>query len=347
MSNKFEGTPLRDDIWFKSHQALLLRVLETEDGRDLLCIPKDFPVITEIGEHYIKGTLDEDNDIYNFHTADKFANVIRHRWKEFGEYARKYYDNGDLTNIHLDGEQLLAATTYTFYPQPHPETVTVDGYAFHFESNASWASVIAGAGVNYNDNAATGWAVRGVNATTTDKYTTLLRSAFLFNTAPLGVEVEIASAKFSVDGISKVDQPSATPNIAVYASNPASNTAIVAGDFDSFGSTILSDIVTYAGFNDSGKNDFNLNAAGIAAINGGGISKLGLRNEEYDVGAVAPPWTSGSEWALSIKYAETTGTSEDPVLEIISAAVKRNRYNIGGKGDIVIRDSQTANDIRI
>lgn len=134
---------------------------------------------------------------------------------------------------------------------------------------------------------------------------------FLFNTTLAGT---ITAAVLSVRGYDKWDTNSFIPNVNIYSSSPASNTAIAAGDFDSFGSTAFATAITYAGFS-TGYNDFTFNSTGIAAINKSGISKFGARNASYDVAASAPTWASGGEAAMRIFYSEY-GSGYKPKLVI-------------------------------
>ena len=124
------------------------------------------------------------------------------------------------------------------------------------------------------------------------------------------------SAIFSIRGTAKADNLPATPNINVYSFAPANSNAVVAGDFDSLGSTALSTAITFAGYSTTGYNDFTLNADGRAQIAVAGITRLGIRNANYDVANVVPAWSSGSQSDFSMNMADAAGTSTDPKLVV-------------------------------
>jgi hypothetical protein len=100
------------------------------------------------------------------------------------------------------------------------------------------------------------------------------------------------------------------PDLNIYSSNPASNTALVAGDFDSLGTTAFCDTPILFTNWGTGYNDFALNASGLAAISKTGVSKFGLRNANYDVADELDPnnhdpsWSSDTTSAVSPWYSE-------------------------------------------
>lgn len=321
---------LKDELWFESHQALLLRIVNTGHGRDLLCIDKDFPIIRHIGKNFITGISKiEDGRIFyktEFRVGAKYGNVVRSRWSAFQQYAKKFYDNGDRTNIWLDNKWRLASTTSTFYPDPHPETTSVDGRVAHNQAEQDWSVIRDGAGTAFNDNAVSLATIQIASDGGTDKFLQMIRGIFLFDTSSIGAD-SVSSATFSFYGSNKADGLSATPDINVYSSNPASNTGLVAGDYDSLGTTDFATAITYASFTTAGYNDFILNASGISAIDTGGVTKLGLRNSNYDVADVAPTWSADGNSFMTGIYAETAGTTQDPKLVV--------EHSTGGVGSLV------------
>ncbi len=78
--------------------------------------------------------------------------------------------------------------------------------------------------------------------------------------------------------------------------------------------------ISQASWNNAGYNDFTLNAAGLAQITKGGISKFGLREVTYDVGNVDPNTVSpGSDCYSYVvpKSSNQGGTTNDPKLVVI------------------------------
>lgn len=204
----------------------------------------------------------------------------------------------------------------TVYPDPHPESTSVDGRVAHGGTNLSWATIIAESGNTAVDTESDIWAMHFLAGTTTNLWNELTRGIFLFDTSPLTTDAIITEAILSLWGESKFDNLAASPDINIYLSAPASNTALAAGDFDSLGSTPFATAITYANFLTAAYNDFTLNGSGISNISLTGVSKFGSRNANYDVAGSLPPWVSGGTARLRIRYADVAGTTNDPKIVI-------------------------------
>lgn len=186
-------------------------------------------------------------------------------------------------------------TVSTFFPDADPETTSVDGRVDHNQGSpggVAWGTLVSGAGTAAVDAGATAYAFYFHAGTTSGNFDEIRRSIFLFDTASIPDADTVDSAILSLSGQSKNDDLAVTPNLNIYSSAPASNTALVAGDYDSLGSTAFSTAITYANLSTTGFNDFALNADGLAQISKTGVSKFGGRNANYDVANVAPAWTS-------------------------------------------------------
>lgn len=180
-------------------------------------------------------------------------------------------------------------------PDPAPETDSVDGYVYDNSLGTSWAIMRAKPGtgaVDNNDN------VYGTYITAHNiagQWAFLIRGGTTWATGDaLPDTATVTACIVSIYGQGKADGLSATPSVGIYSFAPASNTELVAGDFDSLGTTILSDVVTYAGWDTTGYNDFTLNATGLAEISLTGITRLGLRDKAYDADGGACPWVNGA-----------------------------------------------------
>lgn len=218
--------------------------------------------------------------------------------------------------------------TLTVYPDAHVESTSVDGCLNDYDAspgNRTWAELIATPGVTAFDEVDDYPIVNITASTTTDKWRTLYRGIFLFDTSALPDDCHITSATLSLYGEGKADTGSFAPDVNIYASAPATDTALVAGDFDSLGSIAFCDTpITYANWEDGTPgtaNEFVLNAAGRAAISKTGITKLGARNASYDVAAVSPTWVSGATTSISCWFADKGATYRPKlVIEYATAA---------------------------
>ena len=215
-------------------------------------------------------------------------------------------------------------TTSTFYPDPHTESTSVDGIAitnYGAGSGESWATNVAAAGAAADDTDTTIKVASMLCDTVTDKWRRIFRGFFLFDTSALPDTDTISSAVLSLYGSGKDDALSNTPNVDIYTSTPASNTALVAGDYAQVGSVSQTGTaITYAGWSTSAYNDFTFNATGIGNVSKTGVSKFATRNVNYDVANVAPTWGSAGEYNLICISADTAGTSTDPKLVVVHSA---------------------------
>ena len=200
------------------------------------------------------------------------------------------------------------AATLTAYPDPNPETTTVDGYVSN--SNAVWATARS---ASTGNNASDSPSIAYVRTASTDIY----RGFALFSTGSLTSGATVTAGTLSI-------VPNSTANfdndgddwVNVFSSNPASNTALANGDFPQVGDTLDnptegSTRVDISGVSTGTYLDFALNAAGLAWISQTGVSKFGFR-EGHDCIASLPASNNEILW----RTADTGGTSSDPKLVV-------------------------------
>lgn len=207
-------------------------------------------------------------------------------------------------------------STLTAYPDPgDPGTTCIDGNVRRDGVDETWATIRGGAGTNADaqfNNRVIGFTA----SATSNQWSTLYRSFFLFDTSAIGAG-SVTAATLSLFGVSKADNLAVTPNVDVYAATPASNTTLATTDFGQVGSTSYTGSpVKYADWSTVGYNAFDFNGTGVAAISPSGISKFACRNANYDVAPVEPTWSSGQGSELQAYTADQTGTANDPKLVV-------------------------------
>jgi len=200
-------------------------------------------------------------------------------------------------------------------PNPNPEATSVDGYVSHGDAGGlDWADLRNAAGT-FSLSSGNALIVKIVSDAATDKWEELYRSIIIADIGSIvggtitGITVRLKKA-FTADTLS------ITPDINIYASAPASNTELAAGDYDSFGDTAFCDTpITYAAWAAGDWHEFKLNAAGLAAAqtaaDGDGIFKIGLRNANYDVANSAPAWS----YSVGAKSSQLSAYSADNLNE--------------------------------
>jgi hypothetical protein len=340
--------PLKDDLWFESHQELLLRIVNTPQGRDLLCIDKSFDgiEIVKFGKNHVTGFFGLDGEkarlVSDFRAGAKWANIIRFRWRDFVALAREHYSdkvNGQ-TEILLNGRYGMAATTSTFYPDPHPETTTVDGWVERLNAaGETLSAIIAGSGTFAlsTSNSENAPMLRGDG--NTDKYDELIRAIYGFDTSIIGVDT-ISSAIFSRFFLSKdnglLGEDSDNSKSVLSAVTPNSNTNLISSDYGQFQGTDFGRSAKQVDIS-ADYNDIALNANGIAGINTSGVTNLGARlGWDFDDTETGLTWAGpGIIQAVEYYFADQAGTDFDPrlVVEHNGGVVKvSGMFGIGKAG---------------
>lgn len=212
----------------------------------------------------------------------------------------------------------IGNTTSTFYPAEGAVS-PADGRTRHQTCNCSWATLIAAAGSDANSSGDGDSGMQMESTTVTNEWRQLGRAIWQYNTIAIGSDT-VDSSTISFYGSSKGDNLSITPDINVYSAAPASASDVVAGDYDSLGSTAFSSVITLANISTTAYNDFSLNASGITNINKTGVSAFGTRNANYDVAAVAPTWSNDTGSWIFFNTADQAGTTKDPKLVVEHSA---------------------------
>jgi len=232
----------------------------------------------------------------------------------------------------------------TFYPDADPEDTSVDGHAQVLTTEQTWHELVVKAGTTREDD---GNYLRVIirSDDTQDLWAWLYRSILLFDLSSLS-GYTVTGASLYVYGESNPDNLGISPSINVFASSPASDTAIIPADYNTLGTTPFCDtpiaIASWETGTPGNPNIFALNAAGLAAINtaiaGDGIVKLGLREVTYDVadeldpGNHDPTWSS-EQFSSFIGWSVDKGTTYRPKLvvtyEEVVAKPRSHGYIIG------------------
>jgi len=216
----------------------------------------------------------------------------------------------------------LGFDTLTVYPDADPETTSVDGFCVNKPGGTpTWSDVANGAGTGANTNAGFNNCI--LISAGPDYWKEVVHGFFLFDTSALTSEATISAAVLSLYGQNKADSFTTpiAPNINIYTSNPASNTDLVAGDYDSAGSTAQCDTaITYSGYSTSSYNDFTLNSTGRGNVSKTGISKFSTRNANYDVADSAPTFEA-NKFSFLYTYFADNGSNKPKLVVTYSTVV--------------------------
>jgi hypothetical protein len=224
--------------------------------------------------------------------------------------------SGKLNTQIIKGE--IGKTVATFYPDADPESTSVDGYArggSNGSTSLSFSALRAEAGDVANDSGTNTACGRLKSSTTTDEFSEMNRSFFLYDTSAIENNAKIKSGILSLYGQVKYNQLGDI-GTSLVSSNPASNVALVASDFPNIGSTEFSTTITYANWSTTAYNDFSLNSSGLANISKTGISKFGTRSDWDLNNSFGGSWGSELLSATQCWTADQTGTAQDPKLVV-------------------------------
>ena len=187
-----------------------------------------------------------------------------------------------------------------FYPDSNPEVDSVDGSVSHSNAGGlAWLNFVQGAGTGSDDlvsEAAVAWGRVAVGF----NFTQLTRGVEIFNLFALPfATTHILGAVLSLQNCNAPgsDPQGVNSDINVYETFPASDVALVPGDFPLFGAIPWCDTpVRWNVWNAAVWVDFILNDTAIKELNNTRMARLGLRNAEFDVaqqldpaGAHVPP----------------------------------------------------------
>ena len=208
--------------------------------------------------------------------------------------------------------------TLTTYPDADPETTTVDGHTRRGGVNETFSTIRAGAGTANSSATALENCAQLTATTTTNQYSALRRSIYLFDTSSIASGNTISSATLSLYGAAK-ENGLGSPELDVVSSNPASNTTLVNADHATLGTTVYGGVV-YDSFSTSAYNDMSLDSA---AVTKAGITKLGVRLNWDTDNSFGGTWASGAASSFQAYTADQSGTTNDPKLVVVYDTARR------------------------
>lgn len=246
----------------------------------------------------------------------------------------------------------VGLTTTTVYPDPSPETTTVDGHCSYDTTSTAWATIrVASTSAGVNDSGATVQQYVGNYNDGSNKYW-LYRGFYLFDTSAIGDTDTIDSATFSVKPTSVLNDDlsitAGNKGFRLVQTTPASNTALATDDHDQVGSTAGGTDTATTSFLAGSYYDWALNATGLTWVSKTGVTKLGIRHL-CDVNDEEPD-APGSADDYNLMYAnsaDTAGTTSDPKLVVVHTAGSSGPANVKTWNGITTANTKTVNGIAI
>lgn len=286
--------------------------------------------LSEVTVHHGNHKIEFNNDWWKVHPRymawlDKRMQLINGQLLIPSLYSIPTPYAGVLRSLHESFVPVkMGLTTSTFYPDPDPETTTVDGHVYYDNYTGSWATVRnATNGQGASDNNTQLAVYVGNYNPGSDAYW-IYRSAMLFDTSAIADSDTIDSATLSLWPTTVVNDDLSLTNksFRLVTSTPASNTAIVADDYEQFGTTAGGTDVAITSLSVGSYSwTYTLNATGLGWISKTGVTKLGLRHtaDADDEAPDAPGYADDYNMAYC-SSADNSGTSQDPKLAVVHTA---------------------------
>jgi hypothetical protein len=212
----------------------------------------------------------------------------------------------------------LGFDTLTKYPDPNPETNTVDGSVYNATSGTfgTIRALTTAAYVKPDDT--TGYACSLQAGSTSNTFNYMRRSYFLFDTSSITSSGTITGSIFSIYPNNVYFVALGNPTLDVVSSNPTSNTGLVSADFNisRFGTGTSFGSSSFSNFSTGDYRSVTLNESGIAAINKTSVTKFGTLSSWDRTGTFGGTWTYPGTSIVQCRYADYTGTSSDPKLVV-------------------------------
>jgi len=223
----------------------------------------------------------------------------------------------------------------TFFPDAHDEVSSVDGRVYHDAAAQTWLNLRVSVGTGALDADAGGGVSHAgcyLNASggTADRWTGLYRGIFVVDASGLPDGANKTAAVFSLSGGTKTDPPSGkyNPDMNIYQSAPASNVALVPGDFNSILAVPYSTTIGVVAWDQLDYNDYPFNGVGIAAISKTVATPFGTRDATHDVGDVEPgdntPASNDNDGGMGVWYADKGAGWKPKLVVVYTLAVTDN-----------------------
>lgn len=310
--------------WFKKHQYVLLFLLNCPVirlwFRWVLRIHNDCKysdIIIEIEPNNYK-TLQLDGKIKgDFRTHQKFSKRIYFAflwWWWVLHYIDELFKVAELSPA-------FGFDTLTAYPDPDPETSTVDGFTLRNTgagTNESLNTIRSGLGSYAYSATNPDFILDMIGDSGNNTFKRLSRAVYLFLTN-IGSGSTISEAIITIKGLG-TQSGLGSENMVICSSSPASNTNLSTTDYSNFGSTSFCSIA-YTGTT----WNFSLNTDGINNIDKSGVSKFGLRGSWDFNNNYTGTWASDARNYVYGYYSEATGTTNDPKIVITYSSSSINK----------------------
>lgn len=207
----------------------------------------------------------------------------------------------------------------------------VDGTVFRAGVGEVFGDICTGAGTGADTTATPNDCASMQASTVTDRFTSLFRGIFLFDTSSILVTDALSAAVLTLTGDVK-GNGLGSHGVVITGSAPAIDSNLDGSDFETISKTAFCSAVAYGSLATSGgTTDFTFNGTGIAAIAlGSGRTKLASMMDWDQAESFGGSWVLGDASYWLVHMADESGTTQDPLLTVThtsSGADDADYYN--------------------
>jgi len=306
-------------VQLANESSLIRSYLNVPDWRNIIKITPS-SVHRDLGNGQINASFVSGRKYKDSITTNQYIRLIeegafKHCYHALErKYGQKVWD--DYYRFHAlkglkekDFAKFAFDTTGNLNPDADPESTCFDGIVRE-NTDAIWDTIRGDAG-DASDDSGSDTNITILASASAGIWSQIARAIFLFDTSSIPAGSTIDSGTFSVvKAFTTTDN--FTQSAVLTSSNPALNTAVANGDYDSLGTTDMATARIALSAWD-GTETFTLDADGKGNVTANGISKFGLRLSG-DIDNSEPTW-SASATSIAQMFTADNGSNE-PILNI-------------------------------
>src|SRR3990167_5284528 len=308
---------------FKERQLDLLWMANTEAGRYLLGVTDSDPIV-KLTPNAVIHRKDHKTFQGNFYCYERVSKILLPELAKMQIYeqeCKKKIEDKHRALLHFSGLQKskylpsIYLTTTDYYAGAGDGTVW--NYDLNFATSRDAATGYAATPSSATAYFFFGKDTAGAGGLGVNQF--ILARVFLpVDTSGIGAGQQVTAATIKIYPSADINNGGIAHATVVSTTQAATNTLVTA-DYDQIGGTALSDLVA---LDTSAYKTLTLTAGGLSAINMTGTTKLGLRDNDYDIGNSAP----SVYYYASLYFSEQAATANDSYYSITYAAAPSSAF---------------------
>jgi len=205
--------------------------------------------------------------------------------------------------------------TVKFYSAPGQGGDSMDGSPERVVAYSTWGSIHDGVQTTCYSAGAT-YRVGWMCSSRSWRYNALYRGKLTHNLTSIPLGSTILAAAYHFYNYRRDIGSGGAASFALFQCNSPSYNGCPSGDYQSFGTTPISNVIPIGSLAANAWHQFDILPAYFSLLPPGGHSILGMREATFDAPNIAGPWGYYSKTRIYPCAVEYAGSSKDPYLEI-------------------------------